>query len=105
MTCSVNEPRAHNRSAHRHRRLCHTSANDAVPNGTSCGRVVTLPLTDVENTPHDGHADAASSAVTTCTTRPPNPSSKTSRTANPSRSNNRVAPAFGTGDTTWTCVR
>jgi len=66
----------------------------------SRGRLTTRPFVEVEITPHDGHADAASSAVTTCTTRPPPASSRTSRTANPARSNNRVAPISGTGDTT-----
>jgi hypothetical protein len=59
------------------------------PYGMSRGLVVTRPFDDVESSPHDGHADAARSAVTTCTTRPPNASLATSRTANPSRSNNR----------------
>ena len=41
----------------------------------SRGRLTTRPFIEVEFTPHDGHADAA-------------------------RSNNRVAPTSGTGDTT-----
>jgi hypothetical protein len=37
----------------------------------SFGEVVTRPFTEVENTPHDGHAAAVWSAVTACTTRVP----------------------------------
>ena len=37
----------------------------------SRGEVVTRPFTEVENTPHDGHAAAVCSAVTACTTRVP----------------------------------
>ena len=50
---------------------------------------MTRPFADVESSPHDGHADAPGSAVTTWTTRAPNASLATSRTAKPSRSNNR----------------
>ena len=54
----MNDPRGHRRSTHRHLRLCQTSRNGAGPNGISRGVVVTLPFADVENSPHDGHADA-----------------------------------------------
>src|ERR1035437_4075255 len=43
----------------------------------SRGRVQTRPLRQTESTPQLGHAEAASSAVTTCTTRPPNASDAT----------------------------
>jgi len=85
----VNDPRAQRRSAHRHRRLCQTRRTRCGPYGISRGLVVTRPFAEVENSPHEGHADAAGSAVTTWTTLPPNTSLATSRTANPSRSNNR----------------
>ncbi len=61
----------------------------------SRGLVVTWPLPEVENSPHNGHADAARSAVTTWMTRPPTPSVATSRIANPARPN-----SCNTADTT-----
>src|ERR1035437_7042667 len=47
----------------------------------SRGRVQTRPLSVMESTPQLGHAAAVSSAVTTCTTRPPNASDATRSTA------------------------
>jgi hypothetical protein len=52
----------------------------------SRGRVQTRALTEVENTPQLGHAQALSSAVTTCTTRPPKASDSIRSTAKPSKS-------------------
>jgi hypothetical protein len=49
--------------------------------------VLTRPLRDIENTPQLGQADAVWSAVTTCTTRPPNASDSTLSTTRPSRPN------------------
>src|SRR5450631_4397258 len=57
----------------------------------SRGRVQTRPFRATENTPQLGHADAVSSAVTTCTTRPPNASDATRSTARPPRSSRRDA--------------
>jgi len=69
-TCSVNEPRGHRRSTHRHRRLRQTRRTRWGPYGISQGLAVTRPFTEIESSPHDAHADAARSAVTTCTPRP-----------------------------------
>jgi len=57
----------------------------------SRGRVQTRPFRATESTPQLGHADAVSSAVTTCTTRPPNASDATRSTARPPRSSRREA--------------
>lgn len=46
----------------------------SLPYGMSRGDVVTRAFTDVDRTPHDGHAAAVSSAVATCTTRVPSAS-------------------------------
>lgn len=70
---SVNDPREHAASRHRHLRLCHTSRSGACPYGTSLGLVTACPLTEVDSTPHDGQPAALSSSVTTCTTRTPPP--------------------------------
>ena len=75
----------------RHRRLCQINRNRFAPYGISRGRVHTRPLTEMENTPQPGHADAHSSAVTTCTTRPSNASDSTRSTARPSKSSRREA--------------
>jgi hypothetical protein len=61
--------------------VCPISRNILVPYGMSRGLVQTRPLRQTESTPQLGHADAISSAVTTCTTRPPNASDATRSTA------------------------
>ena len=90
---SVNERRAHAGSRQRQRRLCHTRRTPASAYGMSRGREQAEPFTDVDSTPQLGHADAVSSAVTTCTTRAPDSSRSTRTTASPSMPSNRVAPA------------
>src|ERR1035437_368715 len=71
----------------------------------SRGWVCTQPFTAVENTPHEGHAGANSSAVATCTTRAPEHSSTTIRaTANPSRPSNRETSEAGSPAIVGTCV-
>src|ERR1700757_836233 len=63
------------------------------PYGMSVGDVVARPFTDVENPPHDGHAAAVSSAVTTCTTRVPSAQRSTRSTRTPGSPNNNVVPS------------
>lgn len=59
----------------------------------SRGDVVTRPLSEVDSTPHDGHAGAVSSAVATCTTRVPSAKRSTRSTRTPGNPNNNVVPS------------
>ena len=59
----------------------------------SLGEVITRAFTDVDTTPHDGHAAAVSSAVTTCTTRVPSAQRSTRSTRTPGSPNNNVVPS------------
>src|SRR5215207_222368 len=59
----------------------------------SRGAVITRAFTDVDTTPHDGHAAAVSSAVATCTTRVPSASRSTRSTNIPGSPNNNVVPS------------
>src|ERR1700682_990091 len=59
----------------------------------SRGEVDTRAFTDVDNTPHDGHAAAVCSAVATCTTRVPAASRSTRSTCTPGSPNNNVVPS------------
>lgn len=68
-TDSVNDERAHPDTRHRHRRFRHTN-RAATEKGTSRGPVETHPFTEVESTPHEGHACGVP-LVITCTTRAP----------------------------------
>jgi hypothetical protein len=52
--------------------------------------VVTRPFTEVETTPHAGQPELDPSAVSTCTTRPPNATPSTRRTTTPGNPNNNV---------------
>jgi len=56
----------------------------------SFGVVRTRAFTEVENTPHEGHAAAVSSSVTTSTTRLPSDSRNTPVTFTPGNPNNTV---------------
>jgi len=56
----------------------------------SFGLVVTRSLTEVENTPHDGHAAAVSSSVANSTSRVPPDSRDTLLTHTPGSPNNTV---------------
>src|SRR5271157_3698233 len=56
----------------------------------SLGEVITRAFTDVDTTPQDGHAAAARSAVTTCTTRVPSAQRSTRSTRTPGSPNNNV---------------
>src|SRR5271155_954819 len=60
----------------------------------SRGEVLTRPFIDVENTPHDGHAAAVSSAVTAYTTRVPSAKHSTRSTRTPGSPNNNVVPSI-----------
>src|ERR1700694_531069 len=60
----------------------------------SRGEVDTRAFTDVDNTPHDGHAAAVCSAVATCTTRVPSASRSTRSTCTPGSPNNNVVPSY-----------
>ncbi len=68
----MKDPCSQGDSVHRQRALCHTNRTGACPYRRSLGQVSARPFTDEKTTPHDGHAAARSSAVITCTTRPPN---------------------------------
>src|SRR6202011_895003 len=59
----------------------------------SRGEVVTCSLTELDTTPQPGHAAAASSAVTTCTTRVPSTRRSTRSTRTPGSPNNNVVPS------------
>src|SRR5258707_6086539 len=59
----------------------------------SRGQVDTRAFTDVDTTPHDGHAAAVCSAVATCTTRVPSASRSTRSTCTPGSPNNNVVPS------------
>jgi hypothetical protein len=58
----------------------------------SRGHVTTLPLHELDTTPHDGHAAAAGSSVTTRTTRAPSDKRSTRCTRTPGSPNNNVVP-------------
>src|SRR5277367_3812900 len=60
------------------------------PYGMSRGDVHTRAFTDLETTPHAGHAAAVSSAVTTYTTRVPSTERSTRSTRTPGSPNNNV---------------
>jgi len=57
----------------------------------SLGQVQARPFRQTESTPQLGHADAASSVITTCTTLPPNARDATRSTARPPKSSRREA--------------
>src|ERR1700739_3635941 len=59
----------------------------------SRGEVLTRPFTEVDTTPHAGHAAAVGSAVTTCTTRVPSARRPTRSTRTPGSPNNNVVPS------------
>src|ERR1700738_3127037 len=59
----------------------------------SRGEVVTRAFTEVDTTPHDAHAAAASLAVTACTTRVPSAQGSTRPTHTPGNPNNSVVPS------------
>jgi hypothetical protein len=71
----------------------------------SRGVVHRQPLTEIENAPQDGHAEAVSSSVTTWTTRVPSGSRWTLCTARPGRSSNNVVPFFIARGPSPRCVR
>ena len=87
----MKEARGQSCSLQRYRRLCQIRRNLVVPYGMSLGLVQARPFRVTESTPQLGHADAVSSAVTTCTTRPPNTSDSTRWTARPSKPSRREA--------------
>src|SRR5271167_688167 len=59
----------------------------------SRGEVLTRSFTDVDNTPHDGHAAAAGSVVAMCNTRVRSEKRSTRSTRTPGSPNNNVVPS------------